>query len=51
MPPMNLGTMIRCIFRRVWGFHSLLTKSDLRFDSKLADAGNPLVKQLGRYLH
>ena len=49
----HLGRSIIGKFTRTWEFHFFadhiraLTES---FDSKLADAGNPLVRQLGRYL-
>jgi hypothetical protein len=47
----HLGTLVTGKFTRIWGFHSSPTLSLTEsFDSKLADAGNPFVRQLGRHL-
>jgi hypothetical protein len=48
----HIGTFVTCKVTRIWGFHSSPTTSKHweSFDSKLADVGNPPVRQLGRHL-
>jgi hypothetical protein len=52
--PTHLGTLATGKFTRIWGFHSSPTTSEHwlteTFYLKLADAGKPLVLQLGRHL-
>jgi len=53
MLPVHLGTLMTVKFTRVWEvpfFVDHVRSLTGRFDSKLADVGNPLVTQIDRYL-